>query len=131
MDEKTYSGGCLCGAIRFEATGPAEKPHSCSCRFCQQHTGAPTAAWVEFPAARLRWTGAGGKPATFRSSDYSSRAFCPACGSSVGAIDDEPVIALLIGGFDDPADPALAPQDHSFADCRPGWLQVETASGEE
>ena len=132
MSEKTYSGGCLCGAIRFEATGPAEKPHTCSCRFCQQHTGAPTAAWVEFPTERLQWTGAGGKPSTWRSSDYSSRAFCPACGSSIGAVDDEPVVALLIGGFDEPSDPDLAPQYHSFEDCRPVWLRVETApSGEE
>jgi hypothetical protein len=121
MSEKIHTGGCLCGAIRFEATGPAEKPHTC----------APTAAWVEFPAERLKWTGAGAKPSTWRSSDYSSRAFCPACGSSIGAIDDEPVVALLIGGFDDPADPAFTPQYHSFEDCRPGWLSVETASGEE
>ena len=28
--------------------------------------------------------GAAGKPATWRSSDYSSRAFCPTCGSSPG-----------------------------------------------
>lgn len=131
MSDKILSGGCLCGAIRFEATGLAEKPHTCSCRFCQRHTGAPTAAWVEFPADRLRWTGAGGKPSVWRSSDCSSRAFCPACGSSIGAIDDEPVVALLIGGFDDPNDPSLAPQYHSFEDCRPGWLSVETASGEE
>jgi hypothetical protein len=132
MSEKTYSGGCLCGTIRFEATGPAEKPHTCSCRFCQQHTVAPTAAWVEFPTERLQWTGAGGKPSTWRSSDYSSRAFCPVCGSSIGAVDDEPVVALLIGGFDEPSDPDLAPQYHSFEDCRPGWLRVETApSGEE
>ena len=131
MSDRIYSGGCLCGAVRFEATGPAEKPHTCSCRFCQQHTGAPTAAWVEFPTDRVAWIGAGGKPSTWRSSDYSSRAFCPACGSSIGAIDDEPVIALLIGGFDDPTDPAFTPEYHSFEDCRPGWLRVESASGEE
>lgn len=131
MRKTIYTGGCLCGAIRFEATAPAEKPHTCSCRFCQQHSGAPTAAWVEFPAERVAWTGTGGTPSTWRSSDYSSRAFCPACGSSIGAVDDDPVVAFLIGGFDDPRDSALAPQYHSFEDCRPDWLSVETASGEE
>jgi len=131
MAGKIHSGGCLCGAVRFEATGPAEKPHTCSCRFCQRHTGAPTAAWVEFPAGRIAWTGAAGRPSTWRSSDYSSRAFCPACGSSIGAIDDEPVVALLVGSFDDPTDPAFMPEYHSFEDCRPGWIKVETASVEE
>ena len=131
MAGNIHSGGCLCGAVRFEATGPAEKPHTCSCRFCQRHTGTPTAAWVEFPAGRIAWTGAAGRPSTWRSSDYSSRAFCPACGSSIGAIDDEPVVALLVGSFDDPTDPAFMPEYHSFEDCRPGWIRVETASVEE
>ena len=49
-----YRGGCLCGAIRFEATGAAEKPHTCSCKFCQRHTGALTASWVEFSARTSR-----------------------------------------------------------------------------
>jgi hypothetical protein len=129
MTATVYRGGCLCGAIRFEATGPAEKPHSCSCRFCQQHTGAPTAVWVEFPRDRVQWTGSGGAPATYRSSDYSSRAFCPACGSSIGAVDDEPVIALLVGTFDEADDPALAPQYHSFEDGKPRWWHIGPAVG--
>ncbi|SEM69430.1 Uncharacterized conserved protein [Pseudomonas sp. ok272] len=100
MQHTTYHGGCLCGWIRFAALGPADNPHTCECRFCQQHTGALSAPWVEFPRERVTWTGEGGMPATFRSSDYSSRAFCPRCGSSIGAIDDAPTVALLLGGFD-------------------------------
>ncbi|MBX8819185.1 GFA family protein, partial [Ochrobactrum sp. MR31] len=76
--------------IRFEAqSDPLKlKPHGCCCKNCQQHTGSLTAVWVEFAAQAVRWTGEGGEPATYRSSHYSKRAFCPACGSSVGAIDD-------------------------------------------
>lgn len=50
MKTKLFEGGCLCGWIRFQARGPAQKPHTCSCKMCQRHTGAPTTAWVEFPA---------------------------------------------------------------------------------
>lgn len=121
MDATIYKGGCLCGAIRFEATGPVGKPHTCSCKMCQRHGGAPSAFWVEFPRDRVRWTGPGGTPATFRSSDYSSRAFCPKCGSSIGAIDDDPTVALLIGIFDDIHAPELAPEYHAFADGKPDW----------
>lgn len=120
----TYQGGCLCGFIRYTAQGPAEKPHTCSCRNCQQHSGALTALWVEFPRDRIEWTGAGGAPALYRSSDYSSRAFCPRCGSSLGAVDDEPVIALLVGGFDDPSAPELEPEYHAFEDCQPAWWRT-------
>lgn len=127
----TYFGGCLCGAIRFVATGPGAQPHTCSCKMCRRHTGALTAAWVEFPKTAVTWTGAGGAPATFRSSDYSSRAFCPACGSSLGAIDDAPTIALLLGAFDAPLPAELRPLSHSFATERPDWWHIETGDGSE
>jgi hypothetical protein len=122
---KTYSGGCLCGRIRFEATGPAERPHTCSCKMCQRHTGALTAAWVEFRRESVRWTGPGGAPALYRSSDASSRAFCPVCGGSIGAVDDAPTIALLLGAFDRQSSRELAPAYHSFKAGRPKWWHVD------
>ena len=121
-----YSGGCLCGAIRFQAGAEAGNPHTCSCRMCQRHSGALTVAWVEFPADAVRWIGPGGAPATYRSSDISSRAFCPKCGSTLGAIDDAPVVALTVGVFDMPDVDALRPTAHSFADGKPRWWHVET-----
>ncbi|RBJ77842.1 GFA family protein [Pseudomonas sp. MWU12-2534b] len=121
MTASIYQGGCLCGQIRFEARGPAANPHTCSCKLCQRHSGALTVAWVEFPRERVTWTGPGGAPATFRSSDYSSRAFCSQCGSSLGAIDDEPCIALLLGTFDSNNRKALMPTHHSFKSERPDW----------
>ena len=109
MENAVQAGGCLCGAVRFDVTGEGSNPHSCSCRNCQQHTGAPTVAWVEFARDQVRWTGVAGAPAVYRSSAYSSRAFCATCGSSIGAIDDAPTIALLVGSFDDPGRAAFAP----------------------
>ena len=103
MEKLAQAGGCLCGAVRFEVTGEGANPHGCACRDCQRHTGAPVVAWVEFARDQVRWTGPAGVPPTYRSSDYSSRAFCASCGSSIGAIDHAPTIALLVGSFDDPA----------------------------
>ena len=114
----------MCGDVRFEATGPAQRPHTCSCEMCRRHTGALTAAWVEFPAEAVRWTGPAGPPAVWRSSPGSQRAFCVACGSSIGAVDDAPVIALLLGAFDKPGRKALAPTAHSFSSRRPRWWRV-------
>lgn len=97
---KAYLGGCLCGSIRFETTATAEKPHTCSCKMCPRHTGSLTTAGVEFPKDSIKWVGPGGMQALYRSSEGSSRAFCAVCGSSLGAVDDQPVIALLLGVFD-------------------------------
>ena len=125
---RRYTGSCLCGAVRFEATGPVEAPHTCSCRMCQRHTGALTAAWVELPSDSLTWTGTGGMPSVYRSSEFSSRAFCPACGSTIGAIDDKPVIALLLGIFDKPTARELMPAYHSYRGGRPKWWHVEATT---
>lgn len=114
------SGGCLCDDIRFLAISP-RNIHSCSCDICQKHTGAQTAVWLEFSAENVEWIGKGGKPAIYRSSDYSSRAFCTKCGSSLGAIDDEPTVALLTGVMDEPAQLALQLEYHSFVDLAPAW----------
>lgn len=130
MKTSVHEGGCLCGWVRFEATGPAEKPHTCSCKMCQRHTGALSAPWVEFPRGSVKWTGPGGKPATYRSSDFSSRAFCPKCGSSIGAIDDKPVVALLLGGFDKTNRKELMPTYHSYRGVRTKWWHIEAAAKE-
>ncbi|MBU0557518.1 MAG: GFA family protein [Alphaproteobacteria bacterium] len=125
MSKTERTGGCLCGAIRFSARGEPLKPHSCSCGMCRRHTGVPFTAWVEFPRDDVRWTGPGGAPATWRSSPQSSRAFCPTCGSSLGAIDDAPIVALLVGAFDRAGDAGLMPVAHAHRSARPKrWARL-------
>jgi hypothetical protein len=122
---QSLEGGCLCGNIRFRTTAMPDFPHSCSCSMCQRHTGALTATWVEFPKDAVEWIGKGGQPSVFRSSEKSSRAFCAICGSSIGAIDDAPVVALLTGCFDKPHLKALKPTSHSYRGGRPKWWHPE------
>lgn len=119
-------GGCLCGAIRFRVNQAPLKPHTCSCAICRRHSGALTLTWAEFPAAAVAWTGPGGMPAIWRSSAISSRAFCRTCGSTLGAIDDGPTIALATGAFDKPHLKQLAPLYHSYVSRRPGWWHVRS-----
>ncbi|MEP3244596.1 MAG: GFA family protein [Sneathiella sp.] len=123
--DKIYRGSCLCGHITFEVAGEPENPHTCSCSICQKHSGAPTVNWVEYSAEAVKWTGAGGTPATFRSSPDSSRAFCPKCGSTIGAIDDEPVIAFVTGCFSDGKKKAFKPAGHSYRSNRPKWWHLD------
>lgn len=131
VNPKRYTGGCLCGAIRFEALGPVQNPHTCSCKMCQRHSGALTSVWVEFAKAAVTWMGPGSttvRPALFRSSPGSSRAFCQTCGSTLGAIDDKPIVALLLGAFDAVNRKELMPTYHSFRSGRPSWWHVEASS---
>ncbi len=124
MNKQNYSGSCLCGNIKFLAKGKPQNPHTCSCKMCQCHSGALTVSWVEFPSASVEWIGEGGTPETYRSSDFSSRAFCSKCGSTIGAIDDDPVVALVLGCFDSVKGEEFIHTKHSYKGSCPKWWKI-------
>ncbi|MEQ9636614.1 MAG: GFA family protein [Devosia marina] len=73
MDRTT--GGCLCGAVRFEATGAPYRVGLCHCLDCRKHYGALFHASAIFAEAAVSTTG--------ETNSYRGRHFCPRCGSSV------------------------------------------------
>ena len=77
-DERSFSGGCQCGAVRFRASHLG-RPSICHCRMCQKAVAGPFAALVEIPHGDFAWTR--GLPSTFRSSSLAERDFCAACGT--------------------------------------------------
>jgi hypothetical protein len=125
-----YGGGCLCGQIRYEATGAPDFPHLCSCRMCQTWSGAPTVAWVGFPRGSLTWTGPGGAPRMYRSSETAERGFCPSCGGTLCAVEDgADAIVMTIASLDEPDRIVPGPQ-HSYRDAAPTWWSVSIARKE-
>jgi hypothetical protein len=77
----SYSGRCLCGAIRFELSGNPHAVAVCHCTDCQRSAGAPLVAWADFPEAAVKVTA--GTPKTINSSGSAMRSFCPECGSGL------------------------------------------------
>ena len=103
MTEKTMpiTGGCLCGAVRFEATEAPSWVAHCHCRICQKAYGQPSGIFVGFmdsKMAALRFTK--GKPKYYRSSAWLERAFCSNCGSPLGTRSSEGHRSVLVGTFD-------------------------------
>ena len=84
MSEKK-TGGCLCGAVRYELTGDASKIVHCHCQNCQKIYGAGASANILVNASDLQMTGDEPKiyVDTADSGNQLNRAFCPACGSSL------------------------------------------------
>ena len=77
----SVTGSCLCGAVRFTATGKLRDVSLCHCGMCRKmhgHVGAYTnvqRAQLSFAEQRgLRW---------YRSSDIARRGFCGECGSTL------------------------------------------------
>ncbi len=77
----SYSGRCLCGAIRYEVSGRPNAVSICHCADCQRSAGAPMIVWAEFPESELKLTQ--GAPRTINSSGSAMRSFCPECGSGL------------------------------------------------
>lgn len=91
------SGGCQCGAVRFQATGPLGEASICHCRMCQKAFGSFFAPLVN--VQDLTWTRR--EPARFQSSNLVRRGFCPECGTPL-TYESPSGISLAIGAFDEP-----------------------------
>jgi len=48
------TGGCLCGAIRYETAGEPVFTLRCHCRDCQRQSGAAHVPAARFPSAGFR-----------------------------------------------------------------------------
>jgi len=97
--EKKYTGGCDCGAVRYEMTGPLRDVINCHCGQCRRthgHVAAYTTALKEnfrFSQDRgLKW---------YVSSDFAKRGFCSECGGSIiFQVNDSDGISIAAGTID-------------------------------
>jgi hypothetical protein len=102
-----FTGGCACGAIRYECTAEPLLALNCHCRDCQRASGTAFAAIIRVPAAAFTVTK--GAPqfytVTGNSGNTVSRGFCPECGSSLfSRLSGLPeVVGVRVGSLDDPS----------------------------
>ncbi len=122
---KALTGGCLCGAIRYEVSAAPIMMASCHCRDCQKATGAAYFPALAVPSAALRVQG---EPRTFAveadSGNQVTRAFCGLCGSTLwgwsSANPDGRNISAAT--LDEPE--RFTPMAHVFAASAQPWDQV-------
>ena len=105
------TGGCLCGAVRYEATGALRDVVVCHCRMCRKvhgHIGAYTASARDalrlVEARGLKW---------YRSSAQARRGFCSECGATLfWDGDGRDTMSIAAGTLDEPTGLATALQIH-------------------
>ncbi|WP_274423512.1 GFA family protein [Chelativorans sp. YIM 93263] len=118
----TYTGGCRCGAVRFTARAESIWRSYCHCDHCRKATGAPVAAFVGFPAAKVAFEGEA--PRSFRAGPVE-RSFCGGCGSPLDYRDDRlpGEVYFNLGVMDEPE--RFAPKLHAFESCRLPFLRID------
>jgi hypothetical protein len=122
--QPVVTGGCLCGAIRFESTQQPLGSGYCHCRICQKFTGAPVGVWTAFTESAVRFTS--GAPKTFMSSPIAERGFCAECGTSMTYRLVKPqacgYVVIFNACLDHPE--RFAPSSHGGVESQMPWLDI-------
>ncbi|MGB5707670.1 MAG: GFA family protein [Arenicellales bacterium] len=118
------TGGCLCGAVRYEVSEPDIGTGFCHCRICQRALGAPVNAWVGFPLRSVKFPLS--KPSYYRSTMIAKRGFCSTCGTILAYQMLKPSISeyliICIPTLDRPED--FPPVWHGGIESQLPWLNV-------
>ena len=122
--ESPLAGGCLCGAVRYEVTGPFISSAYCHCTRCQRRTGTAASANARVAPRDFRLLSGAEALHTFRPADGAPKVFCSLCGSAVfsGDPDTDAVLGLRLGGVD--GDPGVRPQYRQFVDFAAAWEPI-------
>lgn len=120
-----YTGGCLCKAVRYEATGEPGLQGLCFCKDCQRVSGAFYVPFMSFARATTRITG-DVAPQMFKggSGQDAVRNFCPACGAMVFGTPqiDTSIYTIYAGSLDEPT--RFKPTVAMFETGRPYFVTI-------
>jgi hypothetical protein len=115
---QTLSGGCLCGNVRFEASGTPYRVGLCHCMDCRKNHGALFRSFAIYPVPALRIDG---KTASFEYRAGNHRHFCPRCGSPLFLFQDgSDEVEIFLGALDAPSQ--LTPSYELWTVRREAWL---------
>ena len=118
---KIWTGGCLCGALRYEAAVSESENWYCHCRMCQKATGSVVSTSAIIKKSQLRMLK--GTAKFYQSSTDIERGFCANCGSPMFFRPiKEDWISILSGTLDDPE--VAPPQGHYGVESRISWLKI-------
>ncbi len=136
MTENTLpmTGGCLCGAVRYEAAEQPTDVMYCHCRMCQRWSSGAMTITAKFPTKAVTFTQ--GQPKINKSSERGRRGLCDVCGSQLtfqyigtdlgiesDLILETDMIYIPVGTFDNPED--IPPRQHYCIDSKLSWLNID------
>jgi len=120
--QAVWTGGCLCGGVRYGIGVRPEPISFCHCGQCRRqhshvgaYTGAPRAAVTLTADSTLTW---------YASSNRARRGFCARCGAGIfwDALDGGPRITITAGSLDDAT--GLHADRHILVDCKGPYYEI-------
>ena len=120
---ETTTGGCVCGAVRYEVEPEFKLFQYCHCSRCRKFSGTSNGCNIFIGADKLRWLAGEDTVRTFKlpEAKYWGTSFCPTCGSAVPRrTPNGKSYVLPAGGLD--SDPGPRPTRNVYFASRATWL---------
>ncbi|WP_309621371.1 GFA family protein [Novosphingobium sp.] len=122
----TKTGGCLCGAVRYEVSGDPAMQLVCHCSHCQKQAGSAFSTIAGVPERAMTVTL--GAPVTFidhgESGQPVERQFCGTCGSPLfSKVMAAPgMVFIKTGTLDDSS--WFKPSAHIWTKSKQSWVDL-------
>lgn len=124
-----YTGGCACGAIRYEIADEPMFMNECQCRDCQQRSGTGHGSYLTFPSKeRVKLSGEAKRwDVVADNGNVKGHRFCAECGSPVYlTFSDMPdAFTIHAASLDDPG--RYKPQAVTYAVRGHAWDHLDPA----
>lgn len=82
-DEKTYHGGCICGAVQLTVTGEPAGMGYCHCDSCRHWSAGPVNAFTLWKPESVKITKGDDNMGSYNKTPQSTRKWCKSCGGHV------------------------------------------------
>src|SRR3982074_3092889 len=124
MSELPLTGGCNCGAVRFEVSEPLVVASYCHCKRCQRRSGAAASANGHPAPGTFRIVAGEDRLRAWKPDDGGEKWFCGDCGSALFARNPNHAqsIGIPVGGGD--GDPGIRPSVRQFVAYAAPWEPI-------
>ena len=118
------TGGCNCGAVRFEIDAPLVSALYCHCTRCQRRTGTAASASARTEPDSFRITDGEDRLRAWKPADGAEKWFCGDCGSALFSRNpaDATMVGVRLGAFDE--DPGIRPAARQFVAYAAAWEPI-------
>ncbi len=118
------TGGCLCGGVRYELSGPPLSARYCHCTRCQRRTGTAASVSARIEPGSLRIVAGEDLLGEWKPVDGAAKVFCMRCGGALWTRDAEnPAdLGVRMGTFDE--DPGVRPSARQYTAYAAAWEPI-------
>lgn len=118
------TGGCGCGAVRFEIAAPLVGAAYCHCTRCQRRSGAAAAASARIQPGSCVVTAGAAHLRGWAPGEGLEKVFCDACGSALLGrhADTGEIVVVRLGALD--GEPGVRPTARQFVAYAVAWEPI-------